>query len=57
MGQEILKLAEVEADYEYLKAIAEDFVRKGFEVVLGEWEQSTPTSGNIINKINIELSA
>ncbi|QBJ63723.1 DUF2806 domain-containing protein [Pseudoalteromonas sp. DL-6] len=54
VGRQILALASFGSQDDYLLSIAQDYVKKGFKVKLGDWKPLTATQGHILNPQAIE---
>ncbi|QIL91392.1 DUF2806 domain-containing protein [Microbulbifer sp. SH-1] len=49
VGLEILKIASFHVDEGYLMSVAQDFVKQGYTVTVGDWVQETADRGSILN--------
>ncbi|PCJ45266.1 MAG: membrane-fusion protein [Moraxellaceae bacterium] len=57
LGQQVLGLANFNANKEYLESIAQDYANQEYDVILGDWKQTTPSVGQIRNEVKIEAEA
>lgn len=57
VGIEVLKLASFQVDNEYLRSVAEDYVRKGLKVKLADWVQQTADGGQFFNPIDVLIES
>lgn len=53
MGKQIFGINKFKSDEAYLMAIAQEYVKQGYNVSIGDWEIITDSTGNMSNSIEV----